>query len=265
MAVPFFVGSPPLGIPFKLNRTSPQARGLVAWWPTVGQSHGKLMDYSGGAHHGTFAGNAALKAWPTVGRVLDLDGTGDVVTVSHQARLAPIHKSIAVWAYLDTTSGVRTMVKKDSDYILRMDNATLSLYVWRGGFYQLPGPSLSTGILYHIVGTWNDNTATLYVNGFSATTATPGSGTTTSTNGVGIGAAPDGSEAFDGLLGDVRIYDRALTASEVLALYLPQTRFDLYAPLWKPAYYVPPVVAGQPMALRQSQILTGVRRWGKGF
>ena len=77
------------GRPFRLNKNSPQAKGLVGWWPTLGQGGDVLKDYSGYGQVGNFAAGAASPTWktlPGVGRVLDYDG-GDYVDVIGMPRL----------------------------------------------------------------------------------------------------------------------------------------------------------------------------------
>ena len=81
--------------------------------------------------------------------------------------------------------------------------------------------SIQTGQWYHLVGTYDGSTARLYVNG-----AEDGANSFTSTgaansNAVHIGARSDttGSDQFDGVIDDVRIYDHALSVDEIARLY----------------------------------------------
>jgi hypothetical protein len=69
-----------------------------------------------------------------------------------------------------------------------------------------------------VTGTWNGTTASLYING-SLSTSTAFSGLTYGTSNLGIGADPGGGNSFSGLIDEVRIYNRALSAAEVAALY----------------------------------------------
>lgn len=91
--------------------------------------------------------------------------------------------------------------------------------------------TLSTGTWYHLCGVYNSSNSTLklYVNGVEAGSVTA-SGTATDTNGdFAIGR--NGSNAalyFDGLVDDVAIFNRALSASEVLQLYEEQQQGYFY-------------------------------------
>ena len=82
----------------------------------------------------------------------------------------------------------------------------------------------------HIVGTYNLSTMILYVNGvgvgslsFSGTMATP-----ISTNYIGY---LDGVGKLDGLIDNVRIYNRPLLAQEVQSLYINEYPEWTY-PVW---------------------------------
>jgi hypothetical protein len=84
--------------------------------------------------------------------------------------------------------------------------------------------SISLGNWHHVVATW-DNTGyvTIYVNGSQS--GTPGisadpSGIIT-TNALAIGNRSGGTDrTFDGLIGEMRIYNRTLTSQEIQHNYL---------------------------------------------
>ena len=67
------------GRPFRLNKHSPQARGLVGWWPTLGGGGNVLRDRSGRGNDGAFPGGTADPTWTRDaerGLVVDYDGAG---------------------------------------------------------------------------------------------------------------------------------------------------------------------------------------------
>lgn len=89
---------------------------------------------------------------------------------------------------------------------------------------RLDGPVLSAGTWYHVAITLSGNTGTLYVNGAVAATNTsmtihPAALGTTTQNYLGKSQYSD--PGFQGSIDDFRIYSRALSASEVLALAKP--------------------------------------------
>jgi hypothetical protein len=87
--------------------------------------------------------------------------------------------------------------------------------------------NLSTTNYSHVVGTYNDPTAKIYINGTLMATANIGG--TIGTGGVGrISGYGDNAETWNGNISIFRIYNRALSASEVLQNYNAQKgRFGL--------------------------------------
>jgi len=73
----------------------------------------------------------------------------------------------------------------------------------------------------HIALTWNGTNYIVYVNGTQSATGTYTGLATLSTYAdiANTGNRSDRSEAFDGIIDDVRIYNRALAASEILDVY----------------------------------------------
>lgn len=81
--------------------------------------------------------------------------------------------------------------------------------------------ALSTGTWYHLVGVWDSTNAEIraYVDGNLSATAADGSPYATTSNNV-IGYRPDNSSNyFGGHVDDVRLYDWALTDTEVSDLF----------------------------------------------
>jgi hypothetical protein len=75
----------------------------------------------------------------------------------------------------------------------------------------------------HVAGTWDGTTLRAYMNSVEVATGTPGSALpSTSIDSYRIGSRHDSggfSTFFPGSMEEVRIYDRALTPSEIASLY----------------------------------------------
>ena len=80
-------------------------------------------------------------------------------------------------------------------------------------------PSTSQNTWYHLVGTYDGTDAKLYINGEVKGTAIGSGNIRVSTTNVYIGQWGDGTARFNGLIDEVRIYNRALTAAEISDLY----------------------------------------------
>ncbi|MEZ5276879.1 MAG: LamG domain-containing protein [Opitutaceae bacterium] len=79
--------------------------------------------------------------------------------------------------------------------------------------------NLTAGVWYHGAMTYDGTTLRLYLDGTEVgSTALSGIIATDSSMGVAAGSQPDGSQSFDGLIDDVRIYSKPLTQSEVQAI-----------------------------------------------
>jgi hypothetical protein len=85
----------------------------------------------------------------------------------------------------------------------------------------MPGPmKVQTGKWYHIALVRHEGLEIYYVDGVAIDTSTASSGGSFSQNCytmIGSTRLPD--RFFDGLVDDVRVYDRALTSSEIESLY----------------------------------------------
>ncbi len=86
-------------------------------------------------------------------------------------------------------------------------------------------PTISENIWYNIVATFNDTVYQLYINNVlvnTSSSATPGLAIGTSTDGISIGYDLFGTGGypypFNGVIDDIRLYNRVLTTSEIAQL-----------------------------------------------
>jgi hypothetical protein len=97
-------------------------------------------------------------------------------------------------------------------------------YTNSGTFYSATYTSSpSDGTWYHLVGTWDGSNLKLYVNGTLQATTPVTLTPDTSSSVLQIGTFPNASGTptgyWDGMIDDVRVYNRAITATEVSTLY----------------------------------------------
>lgn len=252
---------PPVGFPFELNQASAQAQGLIGWWPSLGSFQAaRLRDLAAPRNHTTLTGGATWAAAEVQGGVLSLDGSDDYAdagAVSNLGLSGDAAYSIGVWvnlaafrndgmwfSYGAASAGRVISIGTDGS------GRVYSVHYGSDHAYTTYG-ALSTNVWYHLVITYNPatSTETLYVNGLSKETWTPTDLGLTAGDNLYIGRATwNGTYAGQCKLGDIRLYNRCLAASEVLAMYLPQTRWELYAPLIPDPYYVEPPAAPPPHA-----------------
>jgi len=209
--------------------------GLVAYW-TFDEAQGNVaLDLSGKGNTGTVQG--AKRVPGLVGGALDFDGATSRVRVRSAASLNPgAAFSVEAWVNLRSNSGPRVIVSKWDDvnqrwsYIFKKHNSADGLRIElskqvHNDLVDLGGASpLPLGRWTHVAATYDAATgaARLYVNGAldaSAQLGAPSAPIKASAADLLIGAVNPGreSEFFDGLLDEVKLWNRALSPREVAA------------------------------------------------
>jgi hypothetical protein len=109
-------------------------------------------------------------------------------------------------------------------------------------------PSLATGVWMHVAFTYDQNTMLLYLNGQPiATNAIGAQPIATSPSNLRISGDDNGNGMFDGSIDEVAIYNRALSAGEIAAVYGAGTAGKCTSQA--------PAITGQPQG--QSVVLGG--------
>jgi len=203
--------------------TEPDDAGLVARYTFDGD-----LNDSVGSHHGVAMGNATIASDPARGQVLAVDGTGDAVDVPYSAELNTETFTVSVWANPDPAgSNYRSPLTSRDDgpqrgYILYL-TPTNTWEFWTGtgtGWNGTAGPAAQLSEWTHVVGTCVNGDKALYVNGRLVGESTAAFVLNTeSPLRIGGGATEGpGNYFFQGMLDDVRIYNRAMSAEEVAGL-----------------------------------------------
>ena len=202
----------------------PMPSGLIAWWA----AEENALDWVG-TNHGVLQQSAGFGPGK-VGQAFSLNGIGNYISIPDQ----PIWAfgtnafTIELWAnFFGVASGLGTVfLASDSGpgatnkWIFWLNDNQLRLHVNGNQLDNLGAAPFAPvfGNWYHLAVTRSGNTFQFYING--ALVSTWGSAVTIpDANGpLTIGAA-EGGGFFNGLIDDVRIYNRALSASEVLGIY----------------------------------------------
>jgi len=182
-----------------------------------------------GSNSGTLTGGALVTNDTTRGKVLSLDGTDDYVSLPLSGMAAGRSEvTLSMWVRPDT------WVSGDTLYDEAADTNYWQFTLVYGGYYTRDSstgtegtrdndvalPSLTTGSWQHLAVTYSVSGAKkqAYLNGVpGASSTTSIDALTSSRTGVGIGYASDGG-TFDGLVDDVRLYNRALNSTEIAVL-----------------------------------------------
>jgi Concanavalin A-like lectin/glucanases superfamily len=219
----------------------PHPPGLVAWWKGESNAGNNAIDSIGG-HDGAFlpisASTPAASGFTEDGRVrgaFDFNGT-QYVRVSDAIQLQPSELTIEAWALLNVASDLQTLFARGS-----VTNVGTGLGIFKGK-PRYWANHFNQGILYveapyavlpnrwvHVAATFDGATTRLYVDG--AEVATTGGLNRIvydpASVPVTIGAnwegdfprAPIATSPFNGRVDEVSLYNRALTAAEILAIF----------------------------------------------
>jgi parallel beta-helix repeat protein len=203
-----------------------ESSGLVAHWKFDDGSGSTASDASGNGNTATLI-NGPLWAAGKVGKGLYFDGVNDNLTVapSNSLNLSSSF-TLAAWVNPSSTfTDFRSVVAQNYTYYLYAsaagfcgDGSPL------GGFYRgrditvCQSSPLPTATWTHLTVTYNGSTLALYRNGVAAAISNVSGALPSTTGTLQIGASQYG-EYFKGLIDEVRIYSRTLSAPEIQAIY----------------------------------------------
>jgi hypothetical protein len=200
--------------------------GLVAQWKFDEGSGTIACDSSGNGNTATLV-NGPLWTAGIVGNALYFDGVDDnlVVAASNSLNLSSVF-TLAAWVNpASAATDFRSIVTKNYTYYLY---ASVAGYCGDGsplgGFSEAtaitacqPAP-LPANTWTHLAVTYDGSTLTLYRNGVAVVTSNFSGALSPSTGTLQIGASQYG-EYFQGLIDEVRIYNRALSVAEIQTIY----------------------------------------------
>lgn len=256
--------SHPPNTQFMLNRSSPQADGLVGWWPTLGQGGNVLRDLSGFGNNGTFTGTPGWLNGER-GQVLDLPGSSDWVDLGDKNVFSPSAISWSFWAKFDTEVATQQgIISKRTnpgvnEYVIyeQLTPNYLHSIVWPSGgqlSVLVDFDSAWRGPWINIVMTYDSvSGANLYVNSVFQSNGAANGTIVDDTGSLRFGEDHYGNE-FNGKLSDIRVYDHTLSASVRQEIYNPQTRWDLYQPVISRFWLIPSKTLLQSELIRSNQI-----------
>ncbi len=226
---------------FTLNflYAQPTTIGLVAYYPFTGNAG----DSSGIGNHGTiYNATLATNRFGNPNSAYYFNGTNSYISVPATSSIQP-SSALTLCAWISTewkTSGWSPIVTKrftaNSD---PWNSYTLNTYIsmnkkWTIGlsngnigglnyYYAKDTLNYNTNTWGHLAATYDGTVVKIYLNGNLDTSYA------TSTSYIGYSSLPlylgwsgnGASEYYKGKIDDVRIYNRALTASEIMTIYNP--------------------------------------------
>jgi hypothetical protein len=217
-----------IGLAVVVNPASAISNGLLAWWKMDEVGGTTAADSSGNGLNATVSGAAFTNGF--LSNALHFNGSGSAATF---ASPDATQLTVTSWVRADgqgnsqfprviDTPGYRLFFRFDGQGTNGLDFAT---YSTGNGDWFSGANTISTGAWYHVAASYDRssfaNLPALYVNGvkLAPNTITSPSGTQPPYSGTGyIGNKSGLSRAWNGLIDDLRLYNRILNDGEILAL-----------------------------------------------
>jgi hypothetical protein len=183
-----------------------------------------LTDVSGNSNHGALTNGPVWTAAGRYGGALTFDGANDFVSINDAASLdLSTGMTLEAWVRPATNSGWRTVILKETP-------GNLAYCIYASQTVQRPGTeirvgsnvynssgtaALATNAWTHLASTYDGSILRLYVNGVQTASRAVSGSLVQSSNPLRIGGNLVWGEYFRGQIDDVRIYNGALTQSQI--------------------------------------------------
>ena len=180
-------------------------------------------DSSGANNPGTISG-ATRSATGKFGGALSFDGVNDIVTVADANSLDLTNgMTLEAWVRPSVLSGWRTVLLKERPgglvYALYgnadTNRPSVHSFVGASEFDTRGTAQVAANAWTHVAATYDGLNLRLYVNGTQVSSRALSGAMPVSTGALRIGGNTIWPEWFTGLIDEVRVYNRALTAAEV--------------------------------------------------
>jgi hypothetical protein len=215
------------------------SEGLVAHWKFDDGSGGTAID-SAGTNNGTLNGDPN---W-TAGRIdgaLNFDGDGDYVSVAPIAPLIGNTVTAQAWVRVSEFAGIwnpiLTQNAGGNGYYFYASSGRPAFYIVVGAFFieAISFEAINADQWYHIAGTNDGSNLKIYVDGHLKNSVSS-TGFLGVNHSAYIGFEPGSSLYYNGLIDDVRIYDRAVSESEFQDITDPMRRWSRKSS-WRASVY----------------------------
>jgi len=203
--------------------------GLIGWWPLDDNASSTLVDdVSGYNNDGAARRNTNLLQFADLNRDgLIFNGSSDYIDCGNNSIFdAAESLSVSAWVKLDSANKIQPIVQKREEgsghpsfYFRIYVNNKMAFAFYNGSIWTgaVSGQTaLSQGTWHHTVVTYDGQSMRLYLDGQLDASRNQSSSIATSTHSLIIGK--DATHYFHGCMDEVLLFDRALTAGEVLSV-----------------------------------------------
>jgi hypothetical protein len=216
--------------------------GIVGWWPGDGSANDII-----GTNNGVLQGGATASAAGEVGSAFSFDGTNGFVRIPDAPELRPTNFTIEAWVQFASLDSAGAGSPAGNQYIVFKQNplsanfegyALTKTRTTNGDVFALAIASssgqeasiqavtlLTTGVWYHVAAVRGSNTTQLFVNGRLEAQGTISFPQSYGAYPLYFGTSGESNwdRKLSGRLDEVSLYNRALSATEILAIYAAGT------------------------------------------
>lgn len=242
--------------PFELNKDSPQARGLIGWWSSqiVVGNQTLPKDLSIEGDRADFEDNNGtpdriMTELGVPGIYLDPASSERITSVAEVSLAIPL--TLVIWVKPITMGSdkyIFNVAFDDQNAVIVNGTSTNTFRAIRkdGGLTDISGTlTASLGEWHMMAGMFDANLCRIWVDGVAGTDNTDAN-SPSGLNDVFIGSKHNNSNNPEMTFIDARVYNRVLTNTELLHMYQPATRWDLYREVGWRLSFVPPIAGGNP-------------------
>lgn len=207
--------------------------GLAGYWNFDGSSilNGVIRDLSGNGNTGNLISIASSTFYTAgkIGQAVNFDGVNDYILISDSSLLRPTTVTISAWVKAKPSAKGYIVIKDKgtgTSYHLGIAQNTAAntfgFCSFVSGSYTCASTSNTAyqNVWTHVVGVYDGTNRYIYINGVLADTKAGGAIDYTGPLSLYIGGYTGGANTINALVDDARIYNRALSAQEVLQLYM---------------------------------------------
>ncbi|HEX4262948.1 MAG TPA: LamG-like jellyroll fold domain-containing protein [Verrucomicrobiae bacterium] len=205
----------------------PTPAGIISWW----RAENDALDAIG-ANHGVLTNGVAF-ASGKVGQSFLFDGTTNYVLIPDSPSLRPASVTVEAWVKIFSTNGTQLVFAKpigsgtlDSYGLALVNGAPLAAICDANGFGTFISTTtpLALGQWYHLAFSFDGNTRqeALYVNGIAVAAANAAKSMAFDSHPLLLGADIENGVPglfLNGQIDEASIYNRALAANEIAAIY----------------------------------------------
>jgi hypothetical protein len=216
--------------------------GPVAWWKMDECQGTVINDASGNSNTGTLtiggsgtnttAGTCQTSgAWynGATGKrnySMDFDGTDDLINFTSTNVINVSAGSIAMWFKPSSTQNgsnyylfSHPQTGTNSRIYINTNATGTSIKGRLGDGTTIADITITANTWHHLALEWNGTTAAMYVDGINRTTTATFNGLSSTISGSSIGNFTDGVQGYTGQIDEVKIFNYALTPTQVMTLY----------------------------------------------